>query len=104
MTPGDDNRLPVNEIILKGTDPPLNSAIKVPYSTSHPSKCPDPVRKRTVHRVGKNPGFFKKNPAQWVFLGFFGFFWVFWVFWVFLGFFCPDERVLGFFFQFHKYF
>ncbi len=48
-------------------------------------------------RVGKNPGFFKKNPAQWFFwfflgfLGFFGFFWVFWVF------FCPEERVLGFF-------
>ena len=48
-------------------------------------------------RVGKNPGFFKKNPAQWVFLGFFGFFWVFWVFLGFFGFFCPDERVFGFF-------
>jgi hypothetical protein len=29
---------------------------------------PEPIR------VGKNPGFFKKNPAQWVFLGFFEFF------------------------------
>jgi hypothetical protein len=25
-------------------------------------------------RVGKNPGFFLKKPAQWVFLVFFGFF------------------------------
>jgi hypothetical protein len=46
-----------------------------------------------ISRVGKNPGFLKKKPAQWGFLGFFGFFGFFWVFW---GFFCPEERVLGF--------
>jgi hypothetical protein len=45
----------------------------------------------TYFRVGKNPGFFKKNPAQWVFLGFF------WVFWVFLGFFAQKIGFLGFF-------
>jgi hypothetical protein len=51
-------------------------------------------------RVGKNPGFLKKNPAQWVFLGFFGFFGFFWVFW---GFFARTRGFLGFF-QFHEYF
>ncbi len=35
----------------------------------------------------KKPGFFFKNPAQWVFL-------------VFFGFFCPDERVFTVFFSF----
>jgi diphthamide synthase (EF-2-diphthine--ammonia ligase) len=37
-----------------------------------------------ISRVGKNPGFFKKKPARWVFLVFFlvllvffGFYWVF---------------------------
>jgi hypothetical protein len=48
-------------------------------------------------RVGKNPVFFLKNPAQWVFFGFFGFFWGFWVFWVFLGFFARAREFLGFF-------
>jgi hypothetical protein len=38
----------------------------------------------------KKPGFLKKKPAQWVFLGFLGF-------WGFFGVFCPEERVLGFF-------
>jgi hypothetical protein len=38
-------------------------------------------------RVGKNP--FKKKKTSPV-----GFFWFFWVFW---SFFCPEERVLGFF-------
>jgi hypothetical protein len=37
-------------------------------------------------RVGKNPGFLKKKPAQWVFLGFLGFFGFFLVF-------CLDESV-----------
>jgi hypothetical protein len=42
-----------------------------------------PVSPTPLLRVGKNPGFLKKNPAQWVFwfflvfFGFFGFFWVF---------------------------
>ncbi len=49
-------------------------------------------------RVGKKPGFKKKKkPAQCFFLGgggVSGFF----------GFFCPDERVFRFFFQFHEYF
>jgi hypothetical protein len=57
----------------------------------------DSVNLDAQHRVGKNPGL-KKNPAQWVylvFLGFLGF--------LGFGFFCPDERVLGFF-QFHEYF
>ncbi len=40
----------------------------------------------SVCRVGKNPGFFLKNPARWVFLGFFGFFGFDWFFWVLLGF------------------
>ncbi len=48
-----------------------------------------------IGRVGKNPGFFKKKPAQWVFLVFLGFFGVFWVFlgffWVFLGFFAQTR-------------
>jgi hypothetical protein len=39
-------------------------------------------------RVGKNPGFFKKNPAQWGFLFFLGFF---------LGFFAQTRGFLGFF-------
>jgi hypothetical protein len=42
----------------------------------------------TARQGWKKPGFFKKNPAQWVFLGFFGFFLGFLVFfgffWVFL--------------------
>jgi hypothetical protein len=55
----------------------------------------------------KKPGFFLKNPAQWVFMGFLGFFWVFFVFfgffgffgffWVFLGFFAWTRGFLGFF-------
>jgi hypothetical protein len=49
----------------------------------------------------KKPGFFKKNPAQWVFLGFFGFFGVFWGFFgffgVFLGFFAQTRGFVGFF-------
>jgi hypothetical protein len=43
----------------------------------------------TLDRVGKNPGFFKKNPAQ--------VFWVFWVFWVFLGYFAQTRGFLGYF-------
>ena len=39
-----------------------------------------------LHRVGKNPGFFEKKPAQWVFSGFFGFFRVFRAFSGFFGF------------------
>jgi hypothetical protein len=48
--------------------------------------------KRTAlrSRVGKNPGFFLKSPARWVYLGFIGVFWVLLgfigVFWVLLGF------------------
>ncbi len=42
-------------------------------------------------RVGKNPGFKKKKPAQWVFLVFFGFFGVFWVFLGSFGFFPRRE-------------
>ncbi len=41
------------------------------------------------HRVGKNPGFFKKTQPSgffWFFLGFLGSLGFFWVF-------CPDERV-----------
>jgi hypothetical protein len=45
----------------------------------------------------KKPGFFKKNPAQWVFLGFFGFFWVFGVFLGFFGLFARTRGFLGFF-------
>ncbi len=53
-------------------------------------------QKRLVIRVGKNPVFFFKNPAQWFFwvflglLGFLGFFWVF----------CPDGRIFRVFFSF----
>ncbi len=35
---------------------------------------------RGLSQGWKKPGFFKKNPAQWVFLGFLGFFGFFWVF------------------------
>jgi hypothetical protein len=35
---------------------------------------PVPHNVGQLARVGKNPGFKKKNPAQWVFLVFFGFF------------------------------
>jgi hypothetical protein len=55
----------------------------------------------------KKPGFFIKNPAQWVFQVFFvflGFFWGFLgflgflgFFRVFWGFFCPEKRVSEFF-------
>ncbi len=45
-------------------------------------------------RVGKNPVFKKKNPAQWVFWGFFGFFWVILGF---FGFFAQTRGFLGFF-------
>jgi hypothetical protein len=48
-------------------------------------------------RVGKNPGFLKKIPAQWFFFGFFGFFGFFWVF------FAQTRGFLGFF-QFDEYF
>ncbi len=47
----------------------------------------------TSGRVGKNPGFFKKNQPSgffWVFLGF-------WGFWGFLGFFGVFWGFLGFF-------
>jgi hypothetical protein len=47
----------------------------------------------------KKPGFFKKTPAQWVFLGF----WVFWFFWFFFDIFAQKREFLGFF-QFQKYF
>jgi hypothetical protein len=34
----------------------------------------------------QKPGFLKKNPARWVFLGFIGFYWVLLGVWVFLNF------------------
>jgi hypothetical protein len=51
-------------------------------------------KRHIQNRVGKNPGFLKKNPAQWVFwvlLGYLGFFGVF------LGFFAQTRGFLGFF-------
>ena len=49
-----------------------------------------------VRQGWKKPGFFfKKNPAQWVFLFFF---WFLGFFLGFLGFFGPDERVFRVFF------
>jgi hypothetical protein len=50
----------------------------------HRAKRPPLIRLLVVGRVGKNPVFFKKKTSPVGFLGFFGFF-------------CPDERVLGFF-------
>ncbi len=53
-----------------------------------------PLFQADLIRAGKNPGFFKKNPAQWVFLVFFGFF----VFFLgFFGFFAQTRGFLGFF-------
>ncbi len=43
--------------------------------------------------------FFFKTQPSW----FFGFFLGFWGFFGFFGVFCPDERVLRVFFQFHEY-
>ncbi len=62
----------------------LHSAA-LPFSLFFPPIC------FTLLQGWKKPGFFKKNPAQWVFLvflfflGFFGFFWVF-------GFFLPGRE------------
>jgi hypothetical protein len=53
------------------------------------------VPEGTSKQGWKKPGFLKKKTSP---VGFFGFFWVFWFFFgVFWGFFCPDERVFGFF-------
>jgi hypothetical protein len=49
-----------------------------------------------VQQGWKKPGYFKKKPAQWFFLGFLVFFGYFWFF-GFLGVFCPEEMFLGFF-------
>jgi hypothetical protein len=77
-----------------------DEAVSVGRAQSYMAFLTDPTRlianpglRHSVRgRVGKKPGF-KKKPAQWVFLFFFGF----------LGFFGPEERVLGFF-QFQEYF
>jgi hypothetical protein len=53
-----------------------------------------PMYVMVTFRVGKNPGFFWKNPAQWLFLGFFGFYGFFLFFW---GFFAQTRGFLGFF-------
>ncbi len=111
LNPEKDSRIkrPRSQVSLEKssqTYKPLDKWAKpnlTPDVTPHPSQCLGECIWRVCHRVGKNPGFFKKTQPS----GFFGFFWFFWgflgflgFFWVFLVFFCPDERVFRFFFSF----
>jgi hypothetical protein len=57
---------------------------------SHCSNCSSLLT--PLSQGWKKPGFFLKNPAQWVFLGFFGFFWVFLGFFGFFGVFLPRRE------------
>jgi hypothetical protein len=87
--------------------PPLIS--RVPGSVRESKMSTDeenPGAQYNEAGLEKNPGFFyKKNPAQWVFLFFLWFFWFFVFFWFFWFFyiFAQKREFLGFF-QFQEYF
>jgi len=82
----------------------MNVVINWFWQLTKPASCSNPLRTGILNMFflcfkqgWKKPGFLKKKPAQWVFLGFFGFFWVFLVFLGFFGFFAQKRGFLGFF-------